>query len=130
MLVGHLEGIVAELVERVAQPLGIARWGADILIADINPCPEAWKVDVDPIWVLWYCVEKAAILEDICIDGVLEAIGIARAIESPVFVRREIDPEITASLRCVGAVTGYKTGKYQQNSGRFGHGVVFKILRV
>lgn len=121
MLVGHLEGVVAELVESV---------GADILIADIDPCAEAGKVDIDPIWVLRCFIEKAAILEDICIDGVLEAIGIAGAVESLVFVRGKIDPEITAPLRRVGAVTGYKTGKYQQNSGRYGHGVVFKILRV
>jgi hypothetical protein len=45
-------------------------------------------------------------------------------------VLRKIDPEITASLRRIGAVAGYKTGKYQQNSGRYGHSVEFKILRV
>jgi hypothetical protein len=45
-------------------------------------------------------------------------------------VLREIDPVITASLRRVGAVTGDKTGKHQQNSGRYGHGVIFKVLRV
>jgi hypothetical protein len=45
-------------------------------------------------------------------------------------VLREIDPEISPAFWRVGAITGYETGKYQQNSGRYGHSVEFKILRV
>ena len=121
MLVGHLEGIIGQLVKTI---------GPDLFIADIYFCVKAGKVNIDPVGVFRDGVEEAAIADNIRIDWVFEAKRIARAVESLVFVLREIDSEITASLRRVGAVTGYKTGKYQQNSGRYGHSVIFKILRV
>ena len=121
MLVGHLEGIIGQLVETI---------GPDLFIADIYFCVKAGKVNIDPVGVFRDGVEKAGIADNGCIDWVFEAKRIAGAVEGLVLVRREIDPEITASLRRVGAVAGYKTGKYQQNPGRYGHSVIFKFLRV
>ena len=130
MFVGHLEGIVGKLVKGIARLLRVARWGPDLLIADIYFCVKTGEFDIDPIGIFGYGIEEAAIADNVGIDGVRKAERIARAVENLVFVRREIDPEISATFWRVGAITGYKTAKYQQNSERSGHCVGFKILRV
>jgi hypothetical protein len=130
MLVGHLERIVGQFVKGVARLLRVARWGTDVFIADIDFGIEAGEFDIDPVGILRNCVEVAAVADDVGIDGVFKAIGIAGAVENLVFVWGEIDPEIPATFWRVGAVTGYKTAKYQQNSERHRHCVGFKILGV
>ena len=77
-----------------------------MLIADIDLCVKTGKVDIDPVGIFRNGVEKAGIADNICIDWIVETIGIAGAVEGLVLVRREIDPEIAASLRRVGAVAG------------------------
>jgi len=109
MFVGHFECIVGQFVKGIE---------SNLLIADVDPCRKAGKVHVDPIWVFRYGVEKAAVLEHVCVDGVLEAIGIARAVESLVLVAGEIDPKIPAAFGGVGAVTGLEAGEGQQQDVR------------
>jgi hypothetical protein len=100
MFVGHLEGIVSQFVVTI---------GPNLLIAYVNPGSKTGKIHVDPIRVLRRRVEKAGILNHICIDRVLEAIRIARAVECLIFVPGEIDPEISAASGRVGTVAGGKT---------------------
>jgi hypothetical protein len=105
VLVCHLERIVGKLIETVR---------TDLFIADVDPCSETGKVNVDPIWVLRYGVEEAAVLDYVCIDRIFEAIGIAGAVESLVFVTGKIDPEISPAFWGIGAVTGKDAGEGQQ----------------
>lgn len=129
---GHLEGVIDKLIEII---------GPDSLVADIYPGGKARKVDIDPVWILRNGVKKAAVLQDVCINGVIEAIGIACWIECLVLMWRKVDPEVTLSLRCIRAITGWKDrnkehedkGKGKQKGGSFDgywHRRIFKILRV
>ena len=120
MLVSHLEGIVGEFVVGVARPLRMAGNRSDLLIADIDPCPELGEVNVDPIGVLRYRIEKAAVPDDIGINRVFEAIRIAGAVKSLVFMPREIDPEVSPASWRVGAVAGGEAGKGQQEGEKGG----------
>ena len=97
VLVGHLECIVGQFIVRI---------GPNLLIAYINSGAKAGKVHIDPIGVLRHRIEKAAVLDDVCIDGVLKAIGIARAIERLILVRGEIDPEIPPAFGGVRVIAG------------------------
>jgi len=106
MLIGHLEGIVGQLVEGV---------GTDLLIADIYFCVKAWKVNIDPVRIFRDGVEEAAIADNIRIDWEFEAKGVAGTVESLVFVPGEIDPEIAPAFWRIGAVTGLEEGKGQQH---------------
>ena len=120
MLVGHLERIVGQLVKGVACLLRVVRWGTDVFIADIDFGIEAGEFDIDPVGILGNGVEVAAVADDVGIDGVFKAIGIAGTVESLVFVLREIDPEIPATFWRVGAVTGLEAGGGQQKNIREG----------
>src|SRR5580692_622829 len=68
MLVGHLEGIVGQLVEGV---------GTDLFVADIYFCVKARKVNIDPIGIFRHRVEEATIADDVGIDREFEAKGVA-----------------------------------------------------
>src|SRR5579863_801398 len=41
-------------------------------ITDINPCMEAWKIYIDPIWVLWLVSDECRIPEDVAINRVFK----------------------------------------------------------
>jgi hypothetical protein len=112
MFVGHFEGIVAELVERVGWLLRVLL-GADVFIADIDGCAETGKVDIDPVGVFGNSIEEAAITGDAGVDGIVKGIGIAGLIEGLVFVRGEIDLEIPFPFGGVGAVAGQQTAAGQ-----------------
>src|SRR5579863_498207 len=105
MFVGHLEGIVGQFVVTI---------GPNLLIAYVNPGCKTGEIHIDPIRVLRHRVEKAAILDHIGIDRVLEAIRIAGAVEWLIFVSWKIDPEISPALWRVWTVTGLKTSDDQQ----------------
>ena len=97
MLVSHFKSIVPELVEAI---------GPYLFIADIYPCGKTGKVDVDPVRIFRNAVEKAAIADDRRIYGIIETIWKAGAVEGLILMWGEVDPEITASLGCKGAITG------------------------
>ena len=105
MLVSHFECIVGQFVVTI---------GPHLLITDVNPGSKTGKIHVDPIRILGYRVEKAAILDDVCIDGVLETIGIAGAVKCLVFVLGEIDPEIAPAFWRIRTITGLEAKKNQQ----------------
>lgn len=113
MLVSQLEGIVGKLVERIAWILRVVGRRSDTFIADIDPCAEAGKVDIDPIWILRYGVKEAAVFEHVGIDGIFEAKGITGPIEGLVLMGGEIDAEISPSFWRVRAVAGLEAGKGQ-----------------
>jgi len=100
MLERQFKRIIDKLVETIAPR------ASNPLIADIDPCAEAGKVDIDPIGILRYAVEEAAVFEDIGIDRIVEAIGVAGAIEGLVLMPGEIDTKIAARFWRVGAVAG------------------------
>ena len=116
VLEGHFKGIVTEFVEAVTGPDDTTGtlFGADRLIADIDPCGKTRKVDIDPIWIFRHAVEKTAVSDDIGIDGIFETIGIAGLVERLVLVGGEVDLEITFSFGCIGAVAGYQATEDQK----------------
>jgi len=105
VLVGHPECIVGQFIVRI---------GSNLLIAYINSGAKAGKVDIDPIGVLRHLIEKAAVLDNVCIDWVLEAIGVAGTIECLILVRGEIDPEIPPAFGGVRAIAGLEAQNNQQ----------------
>jgi len=102
VLEGHLKGVIPQLVESVV---------SDILIADVDLCVKAGEIDVDPIRVFRLCLEESAVLHHIRVHGVFEGIGVARLIESAIFVPGQVDLEIPSPPGIIVAVTGRKKGQ-------------------
>ena len=72
VLKGHFEGVVDELVKFV--------WPY-LLIADIDAGVEAGEIHIDPIRIFGDRIEKAAVLDDLRVNGIFEAERIVRLVE-------------------------------------------------
>ena len=80
MFISHFVGIVAQLVE-IIQP--------DLFITNINPGPELWKINIDPVRVFGFLLKKTGIPDNTGIFGIFEGIGEVRQVEGLVFMGRE-----------------------------------------
>ena len=113
MFEGHFESVVAELVKLV---------GAYSLIADIDTGVKAGEIDIDPIGIFGYGIEKTAVAYDPGVDGIFECIGEPGLVEGLVLVGGEIYLKITASFWGVDAITGKEEGEGQEQGRKAGKG--------
>jgi hypothetical protein len=111
VLEGHFKGIIPQFFKFV-RPYR--------LVADINTPVEAGKIDVDPIGILGYRIEKAAVPDDIGIHGIFKGIRETRLVKDLVFMPGEIDLEITPPFGRVDAVAGEKKKTYYRKP-KIGH---------
>ena len=100
-LIGMLEG---KLVGVVSQPVEFVL--PYCLVADVNACAEAGKVDVYPPGILGDGIEIRTVLQDLCIYGIFEGIGEAGLVKGLVLMGREIDLKIATTFGSVDGVTG------------------------
>jgi hypothetical protein len=126
MLESHFKGIIPEFVKTVARLLRVCtlacRW-PDLFVADIDPGAEAGKIDIDPIWVFGFCLEKARIAYHLGIYGIFEGIRIARLVKSLVLMGREIYFEIPFSFGGIDTIAGEDQGCHHER----GYNPLFKI---
>ena len=108
---GHLEGIVAQFFELVR---------SYSLIADIDTAVETGEIDIDPVRILGYGIEEAAVPDDIGIHGIFEGVRETRLVKGLVFMFGKIDPEVPPSFGCVNAVAGKKEKTYYRKT-KIGH---------
>jgi hypothetical protein len=102
VLESELEGVVAQLVKFV---------GAYHFVTDIDACAEAGEVDIYPPRVLGHGIEISAVLQDIGIDRILEAVGEAGLVKGLILMGREINFKIAPPLGGVNRVTGEEKGE-------------------
>jgi hypothetical protein len=121
MLVGHLKGVVREFVKGIwPSANGPLVRQAYLFIADVDAGIEAGEVDIDPVWIFGDRIEKAAVLDDIGVDGIVEAERIVRPVKCLVYMGWKIDPEIASSFWGVVTIAGNQAGECQQQGIRTG----------